>query len=222
MLSRYRKLVQNLTRDDADRLKSDDYDTAIKLAVTRYSKDKPATKVEDVSAPGGQRLNLPPSWVGAFSDIQAIEYPIGNVPPSELDDWRIYQAPDGEEVLIPYSIEATESVRFTFTIFHTLDDVINTIPEADKEAVASYATSICCNQLAAFYSGDGDSTIQADSVDHQSKAREFSSRANKMDKRYHNLLGVDIKRTVAAGVVVDMDMTNSLGRDRLTHPNRYR
>ncbi|MBL3601296.1 MAG: hypothetical protein JMN25_15765 [gamma proteobacterium endosymbiont of Lamellibrachia anaximandri] len=222
MRIQYQKLVERLVRDDEDRLSPDDIDVAIDMAVTRYSKDRPNIKVQDVAAPGGQRLNLPDTWVPGFSDIQAIEYPIGELPVSELESWQIYLAPAGEEVLIADSIDAAAQVRFRFTVFHTLDTTSNTIPVADKEAVASYAAAACCDQLATFYSGDTDSTIQADSVEHGGKAREFSSRANKMRKRYYDELGIDPKRNQAAGVVVDLDMNNSLGRDRLLHPGRLR
>ncbi|MEW8049308.1 MAG: hypothetical protein AB2792_01965 [Candidatus Thiodiazotropha sp.] len=218
----YQKLVERLVRDDEDKLTSDDIDTAIDMAVTRYSKDRPKSDVQDVAAPGGQRIDLPSNWVAGFSDIQSIEYPIGNIPVSELENWETYLAPDGEEVLLQASIEAGESVRFTFTIFHQLDNTNDTIPLGDREAVASYAAALCCEQLVSEYSGDSDSTIQADSVDHGNKARQFGNRAAKLRKRYYNELGLDPKRNQAAGVVVDLDGRDSRGRDRLTHPGRFR
>ncbi|MCU7877140.1 MAG: hypothetical protein KZQ84_10120 [Candidatus Thiodiazotropha sp. (ex Lucinoma borealis)] len=218
----YQKLVERLIRDDEDKLTPDDIDSAIDMAVTRYSKDRPNIAVQDEAAPGGQRLNLPTDWVAGFSDIQAIEYPIGQVPVSELDSWQIYQAPSGEEVLLPDNIESGEQIRFRFTVFHQLDNTSDTIPLGDFEAVASYAAALCCDQLATFYSGDTDSTIQADSVDHGSKSRQFSSRAGKLRKRYYNELGIDAKRNQAAGVVVDLDGRDSRGRDRLTHPGKFR
>ncbi|MEW8660777.1 MAG: hypothetical protein AB2603_20895, partial [Candidatus Thiodiazotropha endolucinida] len=92
----------------------------------------------------------------------------------------------------------------------------------DREAVASYAAALCCEQLVSEYSGDSDSTIQADSVDHGDKARKFGRRADKLRKRYYNELGIEPKRNQAAGVVVDLDGRDSRGRDRLTHPGRFR
>jgi hypothetical protein len=222
MLVNYQKLVERLVRDDEDRLTPDDVESAIGLAVIRYSKDRPDIAVEDVAAPGGQRLDLPAGWVAGFSDIQSIEYPIGNVPPTEFEEWEIYQAPAGEEVLIEESVTAAEDVRFRFTIFHTLSATEDTIPLGDREAVASYAAALCCDQLVSFYSGDSDSTIQADSVEHSSKASGFRTRANNLRKRYYDELGIDPKRNAAAGVVVDLDMKNSQGHDRLQHPGRLR
>lgn len=218
----YQKLVERLIRDDEDKLTAGDIDDAIDMAVTRYSKDRPRKTVRDEIAPGGQRLNLPTDWVAGFSDIQAIEYPIGYIPVSELTTWQLYQAPAGEEVLLPASIEAGEAVRFRFTVFHQMNNATDTIPLGDREAVAGYAAALCCDQLSTFYSGDSDSTIQADSVDHGNKSRQFSRRADKLRRRYYNELGISAKRNQAAGVVVDLDGRDSRGRDRLTHPGRFR
>ncbi|MEW8494242.1 MAG: hypothetical protein AB2604_10590 [Candidatus Thiodiazotropha taylori] len=218
----YQKLVERYVRDDADRLTTGDIDSAIDMAVTRYSKDRPKSDVQDEVAPGGQRLNLPANWVPGFSDIQSIEYPIGQDPISEISNWEIYQAPAGEEVLLPDSIEAGESVRIKFTVFHQLDSTNDTIPISDREAVASYAAAVCCEQLSTLYIGDTDSTIQADSVDHGSKSRQFSARAKSLRKHYLNELGIEEKRNSAAGVIVDMDGRDSRGRDRLLHPGKYR
>jgi hypothetical protein len=115
-----------------------------------------------------------------------------------------------------------EMVRATYTIAHVLDAAEDTVPVGDQEPVASYAAAMLLDMLASLYSGDSDSTIQADSVNHQSKAGEFAARARTLRKRYFDDLGIDQKRNQAAGVVVNLDMASSLGRDRLTHPRRYR
>lgn len=222
MLADYQNLVARLSRDDTGRITPADIDDAIGLMVTRYSKDSPRRVVEDVTSAGGQVLDLPVAWVAGFSDIEQLEYPIGKVPPELLEAWEIYQAPSGESILIPDSLEAGEDVRVTFGVFHTLDAATDTIPLADREAAASYAAAILCDQLASLFSGASDSTIAADSVDHGAKASEFASRARALRKRYYDEMGVDPKRNLAAGVVVDLDLPNSQGRDRLTHPGRLR
>jgi hypothetical protein len=81
---------------------------------------------------------------------------------------------------------------------------------------------VLLEQLASYFSGASDSTIQADSVDRRSKGAEFAARARVMRQRYFDELGLDPKRSVAAGTVVDLDMTDSQGRDRLLHPRRFR
>jgi len=220
----FQTITDNLVRDDAGKIAAADRDSAIALAVSRYSKDRPDRKVEDIIAPGGQLLNLPTSWEPGYSTLQSLEYPLGEVPPLHLapEDWALYDTPGGQQIQLIASINAGETVRATYTIARVLDAVTDTIPVADQESVASYAAAVLCDQLASLYSGDTDSTIQADTVDHQGKAREFAARAKSLRKRYYDELGIEPKRNVASGVVVDLDMNNSQGNDRLTHPRRFR
>jgi hypothetical protein len=115
-----------------------------------------------------------------------------------------------------------DNVRAVFTITHEVSEVDDTVPLGDREAVCCLAAASLCDQLAGLYSGDSDSTIQADSVNHQSKAGEFASRARALRKRYLDELGIDAKKNVAAGVVVDLNLSNSQGGPRLTHRRGYR
>ncbi len=59
----YQTLTDSLVRDDAGKLTPADRDLAIAAAVIRYSKDRPRTKVVDITAPGGHYLPLPTGWV---------------------------------------------------------------------------------------------------------------------------------------------------------------
>lgn len=218
----YQNIVGNLARDDAGRLDVDARDTAIALAVIRYSKDRPLSVVEDVASLGGHYLVLPTGWDADSSKVQEVEYPIGNVPPNYLSgNWR-NNTPTGVQIGIPSSLTTGELVRMTYTKPHVLEGEIDTLPVRDREAVASYAAAILFDQLAATYSGDTDSTIMADGVNYGDKSGRFASRANKLRQRYFDELGIDPKRLVATSVTVDLDMPNSQGRDRLTHPARFR
>ena len=207
-------------RDDTNELTPDDVESGIEFAVSRYSKDRPRSIVEDVVAPGGQFL--PTAWVGGFSEIQALEYPIGSVPPNLLEGFGIYEAPGGEEIHVTQRLPDSVNVRISFTVFHILSQTVDTVPLADREPLACYAAAHCCEQLASLFSGDSDSSIQADSVDHAGAGDRFSRRADKLRRRYFDELGIEPKRNQAAGVVVDMDLSDSLGRDRLLHSGRYR
>jgi len=222
MLGDYQSLIERKVRADAGDILPSDLTDAIDAAVIRYSKDRPRTLVEDVTAPGGQVLDLPGDWVPGFSMVQLLEYPIGQVPPATLDEWEIYQAPAGESVLIADSLPAAAVVRVSYSVFHFLDETTDTVPLVDRDAVASWAAALVCDQLASRYSGDSESTIQADSVDHGGKSRQYASRAKTLRQRYFDDLGIDPKSNAAAGVVVDLDMPNSLGHDRLLHPGRLR
>lgn len=220
----YQTLVDKLVRDDASRIESSDRDDAIGLAVEQYSKDRPDDKVEDVVSAGGRYLDYPAAWQADFSEMQSLEHPIGEFPPSFINpaDWTVYASPGAEQLLLRIELDANATVRTTYSIRRVLTDSADTIPVGDREPVACYAAAVLCEQLATFYSGDSDSTLEADSVNQSSKAREFSSRAKGLRKRYFDALGIDPKRNVAAGVVVDHDGVNSLGQDRLQHPGRLR
>lgn len=223
-LSDFQSIVDDLLRDDAGRISPTQRDTAIATAVARYSKDRPRQKVEDIVAPGGNLLPLPSAWETDFSQIQSLEYPIGNVPPAIISaqDYELYTSPSVVLIMVRDGLGINENIRVAFTITHVVSDVADTVPLGDREALCCLAAASLCDQLAGFYSGDSDSTIQANSVNHQSKAGEFASRARALRKRYLDELGIDAKKNVAAGVVVDLNLSNSQGGSRLTHRRGYR
>lgn len=224
MLADYTALVTAAVRDDAAKLSVNDVSSAITQAVARYSKDRPRIKVQDLAAPGGNLLPLPSAWEADFSQLNSLEYPIGNVPPDIIEPggWAMYVTPAGVQIQVAAAIAAAAAVRATYTISHVLSAVLDTIPVGDREPVSSFAAAILLDQLAALYSNDQDSTIKADSVQHISKAGEFAKRAKVLRQRYFDDLGIDTKRNVAAGAVVNLNLNNSIGRDRMTHPRRYR
>lgn len=225
MLLDFQSLVMDLVRDEANKITPDARDQAIARAVTRYSADRPRELVEDVTASNSNTLPLPASWETDFSEVRALEYPIGDVPASYIDpaQYYLYQAPSvAKTIRVTSGLAAAAAVRVTFTARHSLTPSIDTLPERDREAVTCWAAALLCDQLAALYANDSAPTIQADSVDHQNQAREYGTRANKLRARYFDELGLDPKRAVPAGVVVNLDNNNSLGGDRLTHPRRYR
>lgn len=221
-LDHYQPLVTRLVRDDASRITEEDRDNAIELALRRYSQDRPQTKVEDVVSDGTTLLDLPASWEAGFSQLASLEYPIGNNPPTLLSGWQLYLSPSAAQIMLVSAPTSGASVRATYTIRQVLTYAADTVPLEHREPLASYAASVLCEQLASLYSGDTDSTIGADSVEHRSKAQEFAARARGLRQRYFDALGIDPKRAVPAGVVVDVDMPSSLGGGRLTHPERYR
>lgn len=224
-LADFQTLVDGMVRETAE-LTDADRDMAISLAIERYSKDRPRTAVEDLTAPGGLRLPLPGAWEQDFSDLRSLEHPIGNDPLDLLGDWELYQTPSGFEIRLDGcsggSIEADASVRATFTIKHVLNASTDTVPVGDREAVAAWAAAGLCDQLANRFSGDSDSVIQADSVEHGSKAGEFARRAAALRRRYFNELGIEPKRSEPAGAVVDLNSRPSHPGGRLLKERRRR
>ncbi|WP_119304959.1 hypothetical protein [Dongia deserti] len=219
MLSDYQTLTDNLVRDDTTKITVADRDRALGLAFARYGKDRPRTKVEDLVGAGTNELALPVGWQEGFSDLKSLEHPVGNIPPTFIapEFRRLYQKPASTVIQLDSAIGAGQAVRTTYTIRHQVDGVTDTIPVDDREPIASYAAAILLDELAAFFSGASDSTIQADAVDHRSRGDQFASRASRLRKFYFDQLGIDPKREVAAGTVVELDVRDSLGGPRMTH-----
>lgn len=225
MLSDYRTLVADLIRDDAANVAQAELDRAIIAAVARYSKDRARVSVDDMTPTDAYTIALPPAWEADISDLISVEYPVGERPPTLLDPARVYlyQSPSTTVIKSEDALStAADSVRVSFTISHQVTALVDTIALKDREPVACWAAATLCDQLAALYSGSTDSTLQADSVQGQSRAQEYARRASGLRKRYFNELGIDDKRAVAAGVVVNLDRADSRGQDRLTHERRWR
>jgi len=225
MLSDHQALVIELIRDDAGKITTADRDRAINLAIERYSKDRPQEKTQDVTPADANHLPLPAAWETDFSELRSLEYPIGNVPASVIGQERygFYRSPTALQIqLLDAVAVAANNVRATYTIRHVVSPTADTIPVGDREPVACWAAAVLCEELAALYSGNTDSTIQADNVQQTSKAQEYAARAKQLRKRYIDELGIDEKRSQPAGVVVNLDFPDSHGQERLTHHSQFR
>ncbi|MGO1078334.1 hypothetical protein [Inquilinus sp. CA228] len=217
-LADLRTLVDAQVRDESTVIAEADRNDAIGLAVVRYTEDRPRVIVVDTDAPGGQRLPLPAEWEDGGSRVIGIETPIGQIPPAHLasEDWQLYQGPVGEEVLLRQAVAAgADAVRWRITIAHVLDDTTNTVPLRDREAVACWAAALLLDELAAYYAGQRDTTIESDRVDWGSKSSDYAKRAAALRKRYMNHLGIEDKRSAPAGTVVTFRDQDSRGQDRL-------
>lgn len=224
-LSDYQILVPKLVRDTAGRLAVEDIDDAVGLAVTRYSKDRPRRVVADLNiAVGGNIISLPAGFDADFSAIVSLEYPVGQVPPAFIgaDQYELYPTPLAVQLMLYLPVPDGAVLRLTYTARHVVSVSEDTIPPGDLEPVASWAAAICCEQIASYYANNSEPTIQADRTDQQSPAREYARRAKELRQRYLSELGVEDTKNSAAGETVNWNLSNSLGRDRLTHPNRYR
>lgn len=221
MLSDYQTLVDDLVRDDAGKIGTSQRDAAIATAVIRYSDDRPRRTVADVIG-AGQMLDVPAGWVRDFSVIESIEYPVGKIPPRRIaaDRHCIYESPDGPQIQLLDALAAASALRVCYTVRHLVGDTDDTIPLSHREAVANYAAAILCDQLSALYANESDSTIQADSVQQGSKSAAYRSKARDYRKAYQDALGVQEKTSVPAGVVVQLNGTDSFGGPRLQHPPR--
>ncbi len=216
----YRELAGQLANDPGGRLATGSVDAAIAAAVIRYSDDKPDLRVEMLTVSDGG-LGLPTGWQDGFSRVVQIEYPIGHRPPTYLkpEDWFMYTDGDTQQLAIELVASPPEgaNAKCIYTVKRLLDANRDTIPSKHMEAVCCWAAALLCDQLSAIFSQNTDSTIQADSVDQTSPARSYAQRANTLRNRYYDALGLDPKKTAAAGCDVSFSEKNKPGRPRLTH-----
>jgi hypothetical protein len=221
MLADYEQLVADLVRDDAAKLTLAEKDRAIAAAVYRYSEDRPQEKAQDLTPSDANTLPLPGAWELDFSSLRSLEYPIGDVPATFIKPERtsFYRTPAALVIkLLDAVAVAANNVRSTYTIKQVVDGANDTIPIQHRQAVAAWAAAICCDQLASFYSSGTDATIQADSVQQQSKAQEYTKRAKDLRKFYLDELGIDDKRSAPAGSIVKLEQPDSWGGARINHP----
>jgi hypothetical protein len=226
-LTTFETLFDNRVRDAAARFTTPQKDDAILAAVKRYATLRAVAAVQDYPGDGATfDLVLPTGWTQNFSTIKTIEYPAGERVPSFIpdDQWQFYQTPSSIVVrLLTTTPTVGNTTRITFTKLHTVDVNGSTIPTQDEEAVADLAASIGLRALAAIYSGTTDPTIAADAIDYKSKASEYARRADELSKRWREHMGLDKDSEAAAATAfTDVDQTDSLGLDKLTHPNRFR
>ena len=188
MRSDLQTLVDDMVRDELSRITPIQRDTALGLAVTRYSTDRPRTLCEAVAAPGGPRLPLPSSWE-ATSRLVSIEWPVDQSPVSTVAG-MVHRVPSGQQIVTDEVIGAGDAAYITFTAAHLVTDATDTVPAEHQEAVAAWAAGILFDQLAAKSAGNSDPTIQADATDQRTPAQEYATRARACRKRYADVLGV--------------------------------
>ncbi|GJM12789.1 MAG: hypothetical protein DHS20C12_11920 [Pseudohongiella sp.] len=210
-------LVESLVRDDEDRLSATDIATAVSEAIARYSTDSPQELIVDVVADTTSTLPLPAGWQTGFSEPRRIEYPIGQTPPSYFGatSYIAYRGPSNAEN-IKFNIASVtvgQSARVTFTATHP---DASTFHRGDTELVASYAAALLCEQLAAFYGHDTDSTLSSDSVDHNDKGRGFAIRAKSLRARYVGRFKPRSSTNSASAFAISTQ-TNARGGSRLFH-----
>ena len=224
-LADYQARVDDLVRDQDSRITAAQRDRAIADAVRQYSDARADTVVEDVTGDGGRALALPSGWVAGFSAITSVEYPTGSMPPDRVDAYYLYQ-PAGnvaQQVVMPVAVADGSKARITYTAPHKVMKTQDTVPSQDAEAVGWYAAATLCDQLAAIYAGSSDSTIQSDSVDHESKTGHYLRLAKEYRQLYASHLGVQTPgrsgRGGSGAQVQPAGAVAELGDDagRLTH-----
>lgn len=204
---------------------------AIAQASKEHSKYRPKTRVADVT--GVDTFEYKCStyltyWKDGFSSIKTIEYPINDddeTPDMILDEsmLRSYRKPDGEYFrFLEDSPDTDEEFRVNYTAPHVIDDIGSSVDYTDEEAFEMLAASYLCQMIAAAYSMQGDPTINADSVNHKTKAGEYRRQASEYRALYFTNMGIKEGENAPSVAFVDWDKPPSWQSDRMTHPKRYR
>lgn len=194
--------VDYIISADDDELSAAARNEMIKAAIEQYSHDMPDVITEDEAGDGGKYYALTglASWSEGFSQIISIQYPAPTVASDEApvyldpDDWDAdYWAgsPSVRYLYLPnHAPAATETMRIRYTAPYTAGASGYDIPSAHFYAVCNLAASLCARAIANKYSRSNDSTIVADSVNHMTRANEWSRRARELFQAYLDELNI--------------------------------
>ena len=194
-LSGFIDLVAAFVRDDSAVLNPLDLDSAAQSALQRYSQDAPYLVSEAVSC-DGTTAPLPLSWKTGFSQVKSAVALTGGSTPDVIQQKGI----DGDMLLLGRYF--TGQLQLEFSLPHQLEQQKDTVYFGDMEALACYAAAVCCDQLAAYYINEANSTLNVDTTAHQSKSAEYRKQANAYRARYQAHVGQKIPGSTAAGVFV--------------------
>lgn len=191
-LADYQTLVTQMVRDQSGTVATTDRDAAIESARLRYSQDAERTLVQDVVwAADGYFGPLPTGWA-AGSYLLGAEYPIGQQPLASIELAIYIDGAGAQKLATTAALTAGSTVRVSFAAPHELTagpPAADTIPLAHREAVASYAAHVLFKQLAAYYSGERESSINADASNTDSRSRNYAARAREARAAYYAGIG---------------------------------
>lgn len=168
-----------------------DVDVCILSAVEEYQKDHPLEKAVRVAGAGTYKYAISnlTGYVDGFSSIKGVAYPhLGteqDLPWLDGQDFGTVRDHNGLSLWFAgMSPTAAEFFLTLFTLPHTVSATAWTPRSSDDEAIADLAAGYCCDELAARYSQETDTTIQADSVNRLQKADLYRSMATRFKDSY--------------------------------------
>lgn len=188
-LSDYQLAVQDLVPAEQDLINDALRDRAIASACQRYGADVERVLIEDVTWPESGHIGpLPSGWVNGCYLRQA-EYPMGHTPPRQIA-LAVYVTPTGSYLTSDAHLPAGAQVRVSFAAPHVLTPLQDTIALHHRDAVAAYAASLLCQQLATRFSADRETAIGADVSQTETRARAYAARAKEYRALYFSGLGL--------------------------------
>ena len=229
-LADYRVLLGQLLQDNAGKATAGPRDAAINAAVDFHSRVRPHYKRRSITGNGSATIGTPTGWLNEWSQITQIEYPVGKIPPTYLeeDDWLFKESPTASTryqiVFLNAQPGTGETFNLKWTVPHTLAATAasTTIPTAHFRPIGMLAASFALEQLAAFYTQSGDSTIAVDSMNPQTKEQGYDRLAGRWRKRYQEYFGLSDNQVAPASVWHDVDRLTSWNSDFFIHRRKNR
>jgi len=168
-------------------------DSLVSSLESRFSEDFPQVIVLDITGDGTQRYDVPADWVEEFSFINALEFPVDDIPQTFVDKRRysVDKLPSGQKItLVNITPPASEEFRITYNIPWSIATLEN-IPKHNNENFILLAASNLARLLSAAFSSHTDSRFEADTADHASQAENFKTIADDLLELYDNSIGAD-------------------------------
>jgi hypothetical protein len=169
-------------------------DRAITQALVQYSEDEPQDLVAAATA-NGYFIDVPAEWVPVRSRLQAVEYPLDQLPMAMLEASELHQV-SGWRIVLAEPV-TNLAVRVHFTAPHAADG--STVPDHHINAVACLAASELCRQLATQLGHDRDASIGAMAQQQGSQSGDMARRAKEWLAVYRVALGLPDPDKAGAG-----------------------
>lgn len=203
-----------------------DVDRAIIAALEQYQKVRPLQKTVKVTGTGAfdyAAATALTGFIDGFSVVVDVAYPYAttdqNLAVLERDEWGLVRLDTGLQLRFFVARPAsTEFFLASYTAPHTLSAAASTVPATDDEALSDLGAAFSCDQLAALYAKDVDSSLGADAVDRRGKSDNYRSMAASYRKSYAAKMETE-QAQQAAFAMADTDRAfgNSIGTDYLFH-----
>ena len=185
----YQQLLADMVADTSGTVSAEMRNRAIAQAGIRYSGDVEREVVADITwQSDGVFAPAPDGW-HERAWVRLAECPIGLRPVSLLHI-TAYRAPAGWMLESADALRMGDVVRLTYHTSHVLTEATDTIPEHHRAAVAAWAASLLCVQLATYFSGQREPMLGADVSQTETRAREFSARAKEFRALYYVGIGM--------------------------------
>ena len=229
IIARVQTIIGSLPAFSGDNeIGESDMDEALTQAVKSFSLEKPYEVVEDEVGDSGKFYPLSnlASWENDFSRIISIDYDAGTRVSSDempqylsVDDgeWRFYEDGSGVRYLhFPYrSPSSSVTYRVKYTAFHTLTDVLSTIPKQYEEAILYLAISRFATQIRIHIEKGLENSAGGDYPSLRNRGSGFSSLSDTYAEMYREEMGGS--EVVPASAFRETDLRALSGRPFLHH-----